>query len=56
MSLIKQDAKLFAALALAKSKYRRFSRPISTGMYEKAANSQEGLNCNRKGCPIFRKV
>ena len=31
---------------LAKSKYRRFSRPTSTAMHKRRPKNQAGLNCN----------
>ena len=40
------DTKLFAAPGLAKSKYRRFSRPTSTAMHKRRSKNQVGLNCN----------
>ena len=41
------DTKHFAALRLAKCKYRRFSRPFSTGvMHERRSKTQVSLNCN----------
>jgi len=40
------DTKLFAAPGLAKSKYRRFSRPASTAMHKRRSKNQVGLNCN----------
>ena len=40
------DTKLFASLKLAKSKYRRFSRPASTAMHKRRPQEQESLNCN----------
>ena len=40
------DTKLFAAQGLAKSKYRRFSRPASTAMHKRRSKNQVGLNCN----------
>ena len=40
------DTKLFAAPGLAKSKYRRFSRPTSTAMHKRRSRNQVGLNCN----------
>ena len=36
------DTKLFASLKLAKSKYRRFSRPASTAMHKKASQQAGG--------------
>jgi hypothetical protein len=42
------DTKLFAAPGLAKSKYRRFSRPASTAMHKRRSKNQVGLNCNGK--------
>ena len=33
---------------LAKSKYRRFSRPTSTAMHKRRSKNQVGLNCNLK--------
>ena len=36
------DTKLFASLKLAKSKYRRFSRPSSTAMHKKASPKSGG--------------
>jgi hypothetical protein len=36
------DTKLFAALKLAKSKYRRFSRPAFTAMRKKASKKSGG--------------
>ena len=42
------DTKLFAAPGLAKSKYRRFSRPASTAMHKRRSKNQVGLNCNCK--------
>ena len=41
------DTKLFAAPGLAKSKYRRFSRPTSTAMHKRRSKNQVGLNSNR---------
>ncbi len=35
------DTKLFASLRLAKSKYRRFSRPAFTVMHEKAGQGSD---------------
>ena len=43
------DTKLFAAPGLAKSKYRRFSRPTSTAMHKRRSKNQVGLNCNQPG-------
>jgi hypothetical protein len=40
------DTKLFASPGLAKSKYRRFSRPTSTAMHKMRPKNQAGLNCN----------
>ena len=40
------DTKLFASPGLAKSKYRRFSRPTSTAMHKRRPKNQAGLNCN----------
>ena len=40
------DTKLFAAPWLAKSKYRRFSRPSFTAMYIRRPQNQAGLYCN----------
>jgi hypothetical protein len=40
------DTKLFAAPGLAKSKYRRFSRPTSTAMHKRRSKNQVGLNYN----------
>ena len=42
------DTKLFAAPGLAKSKYRRFSRPASTAMHKRRSKNQVGLNCNNR--------
>ena len=42
------DTKLLAAPGLAKSKYRRFSRPTSTAMHKRRSKNQVGLNCNLK--------
>ena len=41
------DTKLFAAPGLAKSKYRRFSRPASPAMHKRLSRNQAGLNCNK---------
>ena len=40
------DTKHFAAPGLAKSKYRRFSRPASTAMHKRRSKDQVALNCN----------
>ena len=40
------DTKHFAAPGLAKSKYRRFSRPAPTAMHKRHSKDQVGLNCN----------
>ena len=42
------DTKLVAAPGLAKSKYRRFSRPTSTAMHKRRSKNQVGLYCNSK--------
>jgi len=48
------DSKLFAWPGLAKSKYRRFSRPSSTAMHKRRPKSQVGLNCNFSGFSLQR--
>ena len=37
--------KHFAAPGLAKSKYRRISRPASTAMHKRRSKDQVGMNC-----------
>ena len=49
------DTKLFAAPGLAKSKYRRFSRPTSTAMHKRYSKNQTGLNCDHYPLPAAGK-